>query len=421
LHWSYDDARQQDALEVARDALLAVGDTDRASEAESYLARVFWDRGQHHLVREHYARAEALAGDSVSVAAARVLSFSSRTRAIAGEMAEGRRVAEAAFAMASELELDELRAHALTTIGMAKNDADDPSGVADMERALEIALAADSPISSAIVNNLAVCATHAGDFLRTDELYSEATRLGERYGDAQSIRFIRGNRIWLDFMLGRWDRALESADAFIAECETGSPHTQELVVREVRASLLLARGDRERAVRDQLRGLHLAVARHDPFDHLGAYALTAAMYAELGQPNDAHPFAVQVPPLVGEVGLHGALTRLALFADELGIGDDLREAVAVRAGPTFPFWRSVVERALAGELEAAADVMRTVANLTIEANLRMHGGHRMLAAGRTADAKAELQRALGFYRSVDARFYIARIESALAGAQSASA
>ena len=28
----------------------------------------------------------------------------------------------------------------------------------------------------------------------------------------RAVRFVRGNRIWLDFMLGRWDRALESAN-----------------------------------------------------------------------------------------------------------------------------------------------------------------------------------------------------------------
>ena len=72
LHRSYNATRQQDALEAARDALLAVGDTERASEAESFLAQVSWERGEHDLVREHLARAEALAGDSVSAAAARV-------------------------------------------------------------------------------------------------------------------------------------------------------------------------------------------------------------------------------------------------------------------------------------------------------------------------------------------------------------
>jgi hypothetical protein len=46
---------------------------------------------------------------------------------------------------------------------------------------------------------------------------------------------------------------------------------------------------------------------------------------------------VQVPPIIREVGLHGALTRLGPFADEVGIGDELRDAVAAGAGPRFPF------------------------------------------------------------------------------------
>jgi tetratricopeptide (TPR) repeat protein len=421
LHRSYAEARQQDALETARDALLAVGDTEHASEAESFLARVFWERGQHDLVREHLARAEALSGDSVSVAAARVLAFAGRIREIAGETDEGRRLAEAAFATATELGLDELRAHALTTIGMAKNDVDLGSGVADIERALEIALAADSQVASSIVNNLAVYATLAGDFPRTNELYAEATRLGERYGDASSIRFVRGNLIWLDFMLGRWDRALESADTFIAECEAGSPHTLEYFAREVRSELWLARGDRDGALRDQLRSFDDVQTRHGSFQLIGSLAITATLYAELELLDEARGFAVQVPPLVRENGLHGALTRLGPFANELGIGDELREAVAASAGPTVPFWRRTIEHILAGELGAAADSMASAGTPTIEAYLRKDNGLQLLSAGRTADAQVELERALAFYRSVDASFYVARIERALAGVQSASA
>ena len=51
--YAYDEERREEALEAARDSLLAVGDTDRAAEAESFLAHVFWDRGEHELVREH--------------------------------------------------------------------------------------------------------------------------------------------------------------------------------------------------------------------------------------------------------------------------------------------------------------------------------------------------------------------------------
>jgi tetratricopeptide (TPR) repeat protein len=421
LHRSYDEARQEEALELARDALLAVGDTERASEAESFLSRVAWDRGEDDAVREHLTRAEALAGDSVSPAAARVLAFSARIRVISTEIEVGRRLAEAAFAMATELELDELRAHALTTIGMAKNDVDFGSGVADMEHALEIAIAADSSVAAVTVNNLAVHATFAGDFQRTHDLYVEARRLAERYGDASIVRFVHGNEVWINYMLGRWDLAREQADAFIAECESGSPHVLEMFVRDVRAALLIARGDREEARRDQTLSFEQAQTRHDPFQWVGSLANTTVIYTELGQIDEARRLAVQVPPLIREIGLHGGVTRLGVFAEELGILHDLRDAVAAGTGPLVPMWRSVIEHVLAGELEKGADVMASAGSPTIEANLRKHAGLRMLVGGRTAEAKIQLARALAFYRSVDASAYVAEIESALADLQSESA
>ena len=80
----------------------------------------------------------------------------------------------------------------------------------------------------------------------------------------------------------------------------------------------------------------------------------------------------------------------------------------------------MIEHVLAGEL-AAADIMASGGNVTSEANLRKYAGIRMLAAGEAAAAEVELERALAFYRSVDATAYVAEIESALAGAQSESA
>ena len=158
--------------------------------------------------------------------------------------------------MATELGLDELRAHALTTIGMVKNDLDFGSGTADMERALEIALAADSPVAATTVNNLAVYATFAGDFPRTDELYAEAMRLAERFGDA-SHDAVRTRQSHLDRLharaLGCGARVGECDSS--RECEAGSPHTLEPFVREVRAAILIARGDPDAALRDQLIAL----------------------------------------------------------------------------------------------------------------------------------------------------------------------
>jgi hypothetical protein len=189
----------------------------------------------------------------------------------------------------------------------------------------------------------------------------------------------------------------------------------------VRAELRLARGDREGARRDQARSFELAQTRGEPFHELGSLAATASVLSELGQLDEARELAVQIPPLVREAGLHGILTRLGLHAEKLGILGDLRDAVAAGAGPSVPFWRGVIGLILAGDLLAAADSMASAGSPTIEANLRRHAGLRMLAEGETAAGMVELDRALDFYRSVDASGYIAKIEDALAGAQSESA
>jgi hypothetical protein len=55
-----------------------------------------------------------------------------------------------ALEMARALDLPELEAHALATIGTAKSSAGDPGGLADLERALELAIAVGSPYASGI-------------------------------------------------------------------------------------------------------------------------------------------------------------------------------------------------------------------------------------------------------------------------------
>ena len=230
LHLGYDERREQ-ALGTALDALVAVDDIETAAEAESLLAMHFWYRGQGDLARSHLARAEELAGDSVSASAARVLAVSARTRVIARDIESGMQIAESALSMAEDLGVDELRAHALTTIGLAKRGLGDPSGDKDVERALELALEIDSQIASTIVNNLAVQAFIDGHLERAHERYTEAIRLAHRFGDGASVRFVRANRVFVDVMRGDWDPALAEADAFIAECEAGSAHTQEAIVR----------------------------------------------------------------------------------------------------------------------------------------------------------------------------------------------
>lgn len=142
----------------------------------------------------------------------------------------------------------------------------------------------------------------------------------------------------------------------------------------------------------------------------------AAVHAELGDLESARRFAREALPLVREAGLHGGLMRLAPFVEELGVGDDLRAAVALGTGRAVPVWRRAIELALSGDLAAAADVIGEAGGTALAANLRRHAG---LRGG--ADSHAQLERALAFYRSVDASAYVAEIETALAEPQRDSA
>jgi hypothetical protein len=304
---------------------------------------------------------------------------------------------------------------------MAKNDFDPGSGIADMERALALALDADSPIAAAIVNNLAVNAVIEGDLARADELYTEALQVAERFGNRSFIRFVCGNLIWSDFMQGRWDQALERADAFVAECESGSPHTLESHVRETRAAIREARDDESGALHDRTRALELARGRGDPGGLVAALSLSAAAAAGSGRLEESRALVSEIVPMVRDFGPHGALVRLGVFAERLGVVDDLRAALAHGAGASARLWRQAIELALAGELIAAADVVAAMGSPALEALLRLSAGERLIADGRRDAGDVELERALAFYRSVDATHYIARIEGELAGAQRDSA
>jgi predicted ATPase/class 3 adenylate cyclase len=413
LYQAYDDRREA-ALEQARDALLATGDTDVAAETEAFLALASWYRGDGATTRAHLTRAEELAGNSVSPSAARVLAVSARTRTIASESEDGKAIAEAALAMAEALGLGELRAHALATLGMAKRDLDDPSASEDLERALQIALENDSPVASSIVNNLAVHALLDGDLLRTEELYLEAFRLAERFGDAQSARFIRANLVWTDFMRGRWSQALEAADALIAECEAGFPHTLEHGLRLVRGTIRAARGDADGALSDHLRGVAHAREKDDPVQLAGALGICAATLAERESFDDARSLAEDLIPLLRTKGLHGAVIRLAPFAERLGLRDELHEAVREAPVPSVRRWREGVLLALEDDFRGAADMFEAMGGLAIEAELRLHAGARLIELGKRAEGEAELQKAIEFYDSVGAKHYAHRAADLLA-------
>ncbi len=416
------DHRALTALEEARDALLAVGDHQTAAEAELSISRIWWHRGQRDESTAHASRAEDLAGSERSPARARVLANIARTRSIAGDRESGLRLAGEALEMAELLRLDELRAHALATISLAKMYLDDPSGVEDGEKALEIALAINSPQAGTIANNMAVDAIFKFDLRRAGERFAEGLQIAVRFGDASNVRWLRHQCAAWDFVQGRWDEALEREGAFIAECEAGSPHYLEAAARANRAQIREARGDVEGALADSRRAVDLARESGDPQEVLPQLGSAVDVLERHGFLTEARALAEEVVE-VGRRHPDDAVWALPFGFLLSHIALELRAelAAALESAPTWP-WKEIAFACLDREFVRAADLCVQGGSPTWEARLRFRAAEELIATGRREEGEAQLEQAVAFYRSVDATFYIERADALLSSsAQTKSA
>jgi class 3 adenylate cyclase/tetratricopeptide (TPR) repeat protein len=406
------DERRVSALEEARDALLAADDREGAAEAEALLAQVSWYRGEHSEVFEHLRAAEELVKSAEpSIGVARVLAVSARYRSLGGERKEGVQLARDALAIADNLSLDELRAHALITIGTARFFMGEEDGQADLERALEISLAINSPTASAALNNLGVIASET-DLRRERELIQESGRVAARMGDRDNERFSRGNLIWLMWAVGSWDEALDAANEFIAECESGSPHYLENLATGTRAEIRLARGDVAGALEDFARSLALARQARDPQTRFPALGTSARAHILVGRTAEARELAREFVAAALDLDEPPqAMGTFTEFAAELGLVDELRGLV--HRLPPGPF-KDVSSADLDRDFERAAQVFADLGFASGEAERRLRAAEELISAGRLREGEAQLQGALAFYRSVGASFFIQRGDQLLA-------
>jgi len=403
-------------LESARDALVASGRREDAAEAEAFLAQLHWFRGQHAEVFPHLDAAEALVeGAAPSLGVTRVLAWSARYQLLANQLESGLRGAETALAMAEQLGLDDLRVHALTTIGSAKEFLGDASGRDDLGRAIEIGRATNSPMLPGAMNNLTV-ALDLTDFARVAELTYGAQEEAERFGDAALLRFLQANGIPVRWVLGDWDDALAVADAFIAECEAGSPHVLESPTRTHRGCIKLARGQHEEGLADLAKALDLA---RELLDDAGtmAPALVRNAWAllQVGRTTEARAhFAEAIPHLRKDPNARP--WTMSEVAYELGETEPIRDVLErLSESPG----RRAMLAVLDGRFEEAAEQYAVAGIRLFEAEARLRAAEALVRAGRTTEAGTELERALAFYRRIGATLFVERGEQVLAKAATA--
>ena len=196
-------------------------------------------------------------------AKARVLCLLARLRMLSSEGEEAIRIGTEALAMAEALDLDELRIHALTTIGSAKTLLDDTRRRGARAR-VELAKAVNSPLAAIVLNNLGVLADHrAASSFAPRSSSGQTLDLAQRLGDRENIRFSqRKPALRLDAAAAGTRR---SRTPTASSRSARHRHTyMETAARETRAHVRFARGDAEGALRGREHGLALARAMGSP-------------------------------------------------------------------------------------------------------------------------------------------------------------
>ena len=410
---SGDELRDQ-ALAEAREALLASGRSERAAEADALLAEVWWQRGDRVRCDLHLDRAAALVDElPASPAKAHVLSQIARYRMLAGVHEEAIRIGEDALAMAEQLGLDELRAHALNNIGLAKSFSGNPEGIADLQRGLDIALAVRSPEAARVLNNLGTALASFGDLEGARHYFGEAVRVGDELGAVSMARYSRAISIVQLLMSGAWEEGLRQADVYIADRETGVSDYAELQVRRNRAWARFACGDVDGALDDVGKALRAARPAKDPQVLIPTLGIAARVYAEVGRDEEARLLAAELLSQFRR-SADWRLFDFVWVAERLGYSGELSRLIERDLAKTR--WSSVFLAVLAGEYETAADLFIEIGALSFEADARLRAAEQLVAEGRRPEADEQLEKSLAFYRSVGATRYISEGEALLATA-----
>ena len=406
-----------DLLEQASAAFQGSGDPEGAAEAERFLAELWRLKAEGDLAEAHVTAALALVhGRPPSPSTGRVLGFVARYRMVTSAHQEAIRLGTEALSIGDALDLDDVRIEALNALGAARLHRGDMAGRADLERAIAIGAALNSPETIRAFNNLGASFVSLGDLREAASAWDEGREFGRRFGDAAAVvRFLDLNLINQAYWSGAWVDALKASEALIDDWERGAPHTIVVWAYDVRGRIRLARDDLEGAYGDSQRSLGIARRTTEPSVLVASLAFGAVAALTCGREAEASALADELltrRPARKPLGRFSHLFDLCTALCELGRPEALLDETARAEVRTR--WVEAAEAYGRGDLERAIDHYSESGALPFEAFTRLKAAEQRVAKGKRAEADEQLEKALTFWRSVGATRYIRQCEELLA-------
>jgi len=406
-------------LTEARAGLIAADDREAAAEASLMLADIAWKEGRRDDMVTCLDVARSLVTDAPpSRAQVAVVCNLARYEMLADRLDSALEVGREALTMAEELGYDDLRAHALNTVGVARADMGDPGGFAELEES--IALASRRNAVSDLLrghNNLIALYVLHGDFQRSRAGEKTTIELAKHFGQLGTVRFLEAGAVVANrYLAGEWDEALARAERVLAEAEQGARFYQAAAMYAFRGLIRMARSDADGAESDAERVVELARAVGDPQALNPDFAMAAAVFLSVGSETRAEQTLAEAVESLRQLRHLGfaaiELPLLAWVAVTLGREPELVE-VLVREPFKSPWLRAALAVASL-DFRAAADIFGRMGMLTHEAFFRLRAAEQFVAEGHRPEADEQLRPALAFYRGVGAARYVREGEALLA-------
>jgi class 3 adenylate cyclase/tetratricopeptide (TPR) repeat protein len=403
-----------ETLQRAVDAALVAELPEVAAEAEALAAEAAWYRGERDVLMKHLRHALDLAEPLPdSREKAWILSQASRYTMLGGDHAEAIEYGRRALALAGELDLPDVRVHALNNVGSARARLGDLGGIADLEGSAALAEEINSPELARSLNNLGAMNMALGNVRECRDLEVRVLAVAERFGLGSMLFFSRANILGSLYRLGEWDELIERAEALLAD---SPPPATAFNARLSRALVRVARGDLSGAHEDSANALEVVRRVNEPQTTLPALSTHGYVLHAMGEDDDARELVSEV---LSEIERRGAAVPFAAPGEvvqcwlELVDADVLRAALDSAARGIETPWRVAARALVVGELEHALDVYRKAGDVPDIALLHRLITERLAREGRRAEAAGHLAEALELYRSLGATRYLQQAERLL--------